>query len=42
MTRKNSEASYITLWKPDLNKQKDFKRLVSIKNGVINDIIQTL
>ena len=26
-TRKNLEASYIALWKPDLNKQKGFKRL---------------
>ena len=27
-TRKNLEASYIALWKPDLNEQKDFERLV--------------
>ena len=29
---KNLEASYIALWKPDLNKQKDFERLVLFKN----------
>ena len=33
-TRKNLEASYITLWKPDLNEQKDFERLVLFRNGV--------
>ena len=33
-TRKNLEASYITLWKPDLNEQKEFKRLVLFGNGV--------
>ena len=33
-TRKNLEASYIALWKPDLNKQKDFERLASFRNGV--------
>ena len=27
-TRKNLEASYIALWEPDLNKQKDFERLI--------------
>ena len=27
-TRKNLEASYIAVWKPDLNEQKDFERLV--------------
>ena len=27
-TRKNLEASYITLWKPNLNEQKDFERLL--------------
>ena len=32
--RKNIEASYITLWKPDLNKQKDFERLVLFRNSV--------
>ena len=26
-TRKNLNASYIALWKPDLNEQKDFERL---------------
>ena len=34
-TRKNLEASYIALWKPDLNEQKDFERLVLFRNGVI-------
>ena len=38
-TRKNLEASYNALWKPDLNEQKDFERLVS--HGAINDIMQT-
>ena len=33
-TRKNLEALYIALWKPDLNEQKDFERLVSFRNGV--------
>ena len=33
-TRKNLEASYIALWKPNLNEQKDFERLVSFRNGV--------
>ena len=33
-TRKNLEASYIALWKPDLNEQKDFERLVLFTNGV--------
>ena len=32
--RKNLEASYIALWKPDLNEQKDFERLVFFRNGV--------
>ena len=39
------EASYSALWKPDLSKQKDFERLVLLRNGVthiaINDIMQT-
>ena len=42
-TRKNLEASYIALWKPDLNEQKDFERLVLFRNGVnrgFNDIMQ--
>ena len=34
MTRKNLEASYIALWKPNLNEQKDFERLVLFRNGV--------
>ena len=33
-TRKNLEASYITLWKPDLNEQKDFERLILFRNGI--------
>ena len=33
-TRKNLEASYIALWKPDHNEQKDFERLVLFRNGV--------
>ena len=33
-TRKNLEASYIALLKPDLNEQKDFERLVLFRNGV--------
>ena len=33
-TSKNLEASYIALWKPDLNKQKDFERSILFKNGV--------
>ena len=32
-TRKDLEASYIVLWKPDLNEQKDFERLVLFRNG---------
>ena len=32
--RKNLEASYIALWKPDFNEQKDFERLVLFGNGV--------
>ena len=44
-TRENLEASYIALWKPDLNGQKDFQKLVLFRNGVlhraINDIMQT-
>ena len=32
-TRKNVEASYIALWKPDLNKQKDLERLILFRNG---------
>ena len=33
-TSKNLEASYIALWKPDLNEQEDFERLVLFRNGV--------
>ena len=33
-TKKNLEVSYIALWTPDLDKKKDFKRLVLIRNGV--------
>ena len=32
-TRKNLEALFIALWKPDLNEQKDFERLVLFRNG---------
>ena len=31
-TTKDLEASYIALWKPDLNEQKDFERLVLFRN----------
>ena len=34
-TRKNLAASCIVLWKPDLNEQKDFERLVLFRNGAI-------
>ena len=30
-TRKNLEASYIVLWKPDLNEQNDFERIVFLE-----------
>ena len=33
-TRKNLEALYIVLWKPGVNEQKDFERLVLFRNGV--------
>ena len=33
-TRKNSKASYTALWKPDLNEQKDFEKLVLFRTGV--------
>ena len=33
-TVKNLGASYIALWKPNLNEQKDFERLVLFRNGV--------
>ena len=33
-TRKNLEASYIALWKPNLNEPQDFERLVLFRNGV--------
>ena len=33
-TRNILEASYITLWKLDLNEQKGFERLVLFRNGV--------
>ena len=34
--RKNLEASYIALWKPDLDlsEQKDFETLILFRNGV--------
>ena len=43
-TRKNLEASYIALWKPSLNEQKDFERLVlfrKLSHRAIDDIMQT-
>ena len=30
----NLEVSYIALWKPDLNEEKNFERLVLFRNGV--------
>ena len=33
-TTKNLEASCIALWKPDLNEQKLFEKLVLFRNGV--------
>ena len=33
-TRKNLEASYIVLWKSDVNEQKDFERLVLFRKGI--------
>ena len=33
-TRKNLKASYIALWKPDLNEQMDLERLVLFRNSV--------
>ena len=32
--RRNLEASYIALLKPNLNEQKDFEKLTLIRNGV--------
>ena len=32
--RKNLEISYVALWKPVLNEQKDFEGLVLFRNGV--------
>ena len=37
-TRKNLEASYIVLWKSDLNEQNDFERIVFFRNGVTKSI----
>ena len=37
-TRKNLETSYISLWKPNLNEQKDFERLVLFRNGVTEQL----
>ena len=31
--RNNLEVSYIALWKPNLNEEKDFERLVLFRNG---------
>ena len=33
-TRKNLEASYIAIWKPDPNEPKDFERFVLFRNSV--------
>ena len=33
-TSKDSEASYIALWKPHLNEHRDFERLVLFRNEV--------
>ena len=33
-TRKNLEASYTAVWKPNTSEQKDFERLVLSRNGV--------
>ena len=33
-SRKNIETLCIAFWKPDLNEQKNFARLVLFKNGV--------
>ena len=33
-TRENLEVSYIALWTPDPNEEKDFERLVLFRNGV--------
>ena len=33
-TRINLEALYIALWKPDLDEQKDFEKLVLFRNDV--------
>ena len=33
-TMESLELSYIALWKPDLNEQKDFERLVLFRNDV--------
>ena len=34
----NLETSYIALWKPNLNEQKDFERLVLFRNGVTEQL----
>ena len=39
--RKNSAVSYIALWKPDLNEQKDLERLALFRNRALRDIIKT-
>ena len=33
-TRKNLEGSYIALWKPDLNEQNNFERIVLSRDSV--------
>ena len=43
-TKKILEASYIAIWKPNLNEQKDFERLVyleMVSHRAIDDIMQT-
>ena len=32
--KKNLEESYIALWKPGLNEQKDFERLFLFRNDI--------
>ena len=41
-TRRDLEASYTALWKPDLDKQKDFERLVLFRNVSHRAIIDKL
>ena len=32
--KRNVKTSHIALWNPDLDEQKDFERLVLVKNGI--------